>query len=284
MRIARNLLKRSKKSLYLGVGLLAGVIIGGGALAIAQAAVPDTNMTIHACYTAGVNSSFRIVDGEDCAANETALDWQKNGAATGVLRQDLTGKDLSGSQMVYWDLRNINLTGTNLSGGNLSGADLRGSTLVGADLNSTLLNKADLRNQNLGGVNLSGTALGGALLSGVNFSNATITGANLNDQDLSGTNLANIPNFRNIEFYNGNLSGATLPSNVDFATSRLEHAQLKNLNLTGANFAGADLLGVDFSGSDLSNITWHDPSQGSTICPDGTNTSEDASYSCIDHL
>ncbi len=91
-------------------------------------------------------------------------------------KANLSGADLSESDLWRADLRRANLSGTdlwraNLSGANLSesylsGADLSGANLRRANLSGANLWRADLRRANLSGANLSGANLSGADLSG----------------------------------------------------------------------------------------------------------------------
>src|SRR5262245_32343437 len=54
------------------------VAIMAAAIAIAQAAIPDSNGVIHACYKS--NGQIRVVNSAaNCDANETALTWNQTG-------------------------------------------------------------------------------------------------------------------------------------------------------------------------------------------------------------
>jgi hypothetical protein len=51
-----------------------------GVVAVAQAAIPDGNGVIHACYSS--NGVLRVVDtgaGDACKSNEAGLDWNQQG-------------------------------------------------------------------------------------------------------------------------------------------------------------------------------------------------------------
>jgi hypothetical protein len=48
--------------------------------AVAQAAIPDGNGTIRACYKTN-SGDLRVVDSENCKNNETALTWNQTGVA-----------------------------------------------------------------------------------------------------------------------------------------------------------------------------------------------------------
>ena len=61
----------------LGVVVLLGSLVMA-AVAVAQAAIPDEDGVIHACY-ANNNGDLRVVDGESCRNNETELSWSQAG-------------------------------------------------------------------------------------------------------------------------------------------------------------------------------------------------------------
>jgi uncharacterized protein YjbI with pentapeptide repeats len=88
-------------------------------------------------------------------------------------------------------LRNLDLSGSNLSGTDLSKAYLIFSNLSGSNLSNVNLNGANLIFANLSDVNLTGANLTGANLTGANLSNTNLTGANLTGADLSYVNLSN---------------------------------------------------------------------------------------------
>jgi hypothetical protein len=275
---------RSTKTVYLGTGLLLGLVIGGYALSTVRAAVPDTDKVIHACYSTGVTSTFRITEDGDCTEDETGLNWNQGGSASGVLRSNIAGKDLTGAQMVYWDLRNVNFTGTNLTDSSLLGADLRGSNLTNTTFTGANLKSTDLRNQTLSGNSFFGADFTNALLSGVTFSNVDMRNAIMNGQNLSNVDLSAISSFESMSFNDANLSGATLVSSPNFSNTSMSNTNLSNLNLTNADLVGSYLLNANLSGTDLTGVTWYDPSKGSATCPDGSSAGQNEDYTCIGHL
>jgi uncharacterized protein YjbI with pentapeptide repeats len=145
-------------------------------------------------------------------------------------------------------LQGCNLQGGNLAGANLAGLNLGGTNLTGVNLQGANLQATNLSGSNLQNVNLQGANLQGANLAGANLKGATITGANLSGADLSGVNL------KGDSLRNANLSGANLQGS----------------NLQGADLTGANLHGATLSGANLQGITW-----SNTVCPDGTNSSND---------
>ncbi len=104
---------------------------------------------------------------------------------------------------------------------------------------------------NLKNANLSGCYLPGASLVGANAQSANLTGTYLDHASLSGANLTQ-----------ASLQGAWL-ANADLSNAKLSFANLSGAKTTGANFSGA---------------SW-----SKTVCPDGTNSSNDGG-TCIGHL
>jgi len=139
---------------------------------------------------------------------------------------NLTCANLSGANLSNTDLSSANLTCANLSGANLWDTDLRGANLSGADLLDT---------------DMSGAYLRGANLCDANLSNTDFSGADLSLTYLSGANLSG-----------ANLSGANL-CRADFSDTDLSGADLSSARLCGADLSGADLSGADLSGADLSD-------------------------------
>ena len=66
------------------------------------------------------------------------------------------GCDLSGIELISFDLKNADLIGANLTGAILRRSDLTGANLTGANLTDADLLGADLTNANLVQANLSG--------------------------------------------------------------------------------------------------------------------------------
>jgi uncharacterized protein YjbI with pentapeptide repeats len=99
------------------------------------------------------------------------LDAEHNESVTRFLTNSgLAGKSVSESSISLFreiDLRKANLSGAELSNTNLSGADLRKANLSGASLANANLNGADLRKANLSN----------AFLPAANLDNANLNGA-----------------------------------------------------------------------------------------------------------
>ena len=137
----------------------------------------------------------------------------------------------------YADLSGLNLSGSNLSNADLSGSNLSGSNLSNADLSGSNLSDAHLSYSNLSGSNLSGSNL-----SDTDLSHADLSGSNLSYTDLSSPNLSD-----------ANLSGADL-SYADLSRADLSGVNLSGVNLSDANFSRADLSSSTLSYADLSEI------------------------------
>jgi len=115
-----------------------------------------------------------------------------------------------------------------------------------ADLQGRNLQWSDLRRRDLEGANVAGANLQHADAAAANLAQASFSGANLQHADLDGASLIG-----------ADLSGADL-----------EHANLADANLENARLAGAN----------LNDVTW-----SNTVCPDGTNSSDDGG-TCTNHL
>ena len=96
-------------------------------------------------------------------------------------KPDLRGSDLSGADLSYSNLRRSDLSGADLSGADLSYSDLRRSDLRGSNLSG-----ADLSYSDLSGADLSYSDLSYSDLSYSNLSGADISYSNLRGSNLSG--------------------------------------------------------------------------------------------------
>lgn len=250
----RRALTWAKRQNKLLAGTLAGMVIGGSAVAFAV--IPDANGVIHGCYrTSGAQSgSLRVIDSpaQTCNSNETAISWNQTGpqgpqgptgpqgpagsAQFGSLFSLAGATDLVSLDLRYRDLTNSDFTNTNLSGAQLAWSDFSGSNLTGANL--------DIINDHVN-------------FSNVDFTNAlTETGGRLTFSNFSGADMSDL-HIANM-FFNDSVFAGTDFTNVHF----------DNTTFTGA----------DMSTAILTNTTWT-----TTICPDGTN-SDDNGNTCIGHL
>ncbi|PSB25118.1 hypothetical protein C7B82_24370 [Stenomitos frigidus ULC18] len=188
---------------------------------------------------------------------------------------DLSRSDLSGGNLSVANLSGANLSETNLSRAKLNVAKLSGANLAKANLSEAILNvanltladltgadlsqaslvraelsRADLSNANLSRANLSGADLKDAKLRNANLTNANLSRADLKWTVLTGANLAEA-NLHGTDMSSADCSGADL-SNTELRQSNLSRTNLRGVNLSGTNLRWADLSGADLSGADLS--------------------------------
>jgi len=107
-----------------------------------------------------------------------------------------SGCDLSGCDLSFSNLRGCNLSFSNLSGCDLSFSDLRGCNLSGCDLSFS-----DLRGCNLRGCNLSFSNLRGCDLSGCDLRGCDLSGCDLRGCDLSGKTIKTAAVFTGLYTY-----------------------------------------------------------------------------------
>lgn len=144
------------------------------------------------------------------------------------------GANLSGA-----DLSDTNLFKGSLSAAKLDGAGLRRANLSEADLRAAILSGADLSGADLSCANLMGASLVGANLSGANLRGADLSSAILDNADLSEANLTST-----------NLKWAKL-NNTNFARSIVNHTLFCDIELNVVNglelvtHTGPSTVGID---------------------------------------
>lgn len=161
---------------------------------------------------------------------------------------DLRYADAFRTFLVKADLRGAVLIGTNLTEAELQMANLRGADLQGAKLYGARLQGADLR-----WAKLQGAALGYAQLQGANLEDAQLQGADLGSARLQGADL----------------KGAELQG-ADLGSAQLQGANLAFAQLQGANLAYARLQGADLRGAQLQGADFRDARLYSVGVPDNT--------------
>ena len=139
------------------------------------------------------------------------------------------------------NFENLDLSGADLTGTNLCRARLDNVILKDAELNFAYLHSADLKNSDL-----SDLTVGRADMTEADLTGATINGGDLTNTILYGANLTKV------KAHNMVLEGAKVRE-VNFTEADLTQANLSNLDLNGVNFSNAILKGTDFTGSNLSN-------------------------------
>ncbi|MBO9999900.1 MAG: pentapeptide repeat-containing protein [Cyanobacteria bacterium SID2] len=145
------------------------------------------------------------------------------------------------SNLNHTDARGISANGANFSSAQLVGTDFEGASLRQASLTGADASTADFANADLVGATLTQIQASGSRWLGANLSQSNWQGADLSGADLSRTNLSNT-NFRG-----ANLSGASL---------RL--ANLQYANFQGSDLSFVDLRGTDVSGADFQGVVWTD--------------------------
>ena len=145
---------------------------------------------------------------------------------------DLSGADLSRSNLRQTELIGAKLVKTNLNNANLSNVRLIEANLSGASLNKVDLSGADLNKSNLSRVNIRQADLSGADLISSDFSGADLSEANLTGSNFSGAYLVGVNLIR------ANLTGAYL------IWTDLSGARVIEANMTSAIITGACLFGI----------------------------------------
>lgn len=195
-----------------------------------------------------------------------------------------SGANLSGVNLSDTDLReanfnatqliNANLSGANLWGASLRDADLREANLSGANLNRAILGRADLRYTNLKEANLSGVNLSGANLHKADLSGADLKEAYLREADLIKANLRNADLCKADLFRaylrEANLSGANL-QDANLSETDLNEKDLSGVNLSGACLAKVQALGTNFEKAKLTGACLQDWNINSATKLDGVS-------------
>ncbi|WP_370414158.1 pentapeptide repeat-containing protein [Streptomyces fradiae] len=182
--------------------------------------------------------NFRYVDLSGSDLSDSNLSWADFYRAT---LEDAKLTDLLASES---DFREASLNTADLTRATLTGSDFTHAQLPFADLSGAVLSKADesvgfiARNTELVGALLWGTNLTGADLRGVNLRDAYLAEADLTRADLTGANLSG-----------ANLSGADHTFAETGAT--LARTSLRNADLRGADLRDVDLRSADLRGADL---------------------------------
>lgn len=312
------------------IAAIAGALtIGVSSTAIVMSAIPHSQTgQLNACYrnTASLSDAkgaLRVINsenGETCSAQETATKWP--GEKGSLMVDKLANADLSEARYLYYNLKNVDFSGSNITAASFAGSDLQNSNFSSIQGSG----EVNFTNANLSNVNFTNAVLAmrlkGAILTNTNFTNALFDGVsdgNFTSSNLTGlklgfvlsSNFANadlrtlntvsniIPslvesnftnvNFSNVTFYgfasnNTNFTNANF-TNVVFETVAGYDRDTRTLggNFTGANFTGATIKEADFSYTNLSGANFTNATWLDTICPDLSN-SDNNGNTCIGHL
>ncbi len=165
---------------------------------------------------------------------------------------DLRKVNLREANLIWADLREANLRECNLSRANLSGADLSNADLSGANLSNVDLSNADLSNVNLFMADLNKAKINHLTKIPDKWRQVwKIVNQGAQRQDLSETDLKGA-NLRGADLRKANLSGADLRM-ADLREANLKGANLRRADLSKADLRGADLSDANLRGADLSN-------------------------------
>ena len=166
----------------------------------------------------------------------------------------LDGADLTGVNLSTSDLRLAKLNDAVLRNADLFAADMRMTSLRSADLSGATLREAFLDSSNLGDSNLTNSDLRGASMNGALLYSALLRKANLAlaeliRADLRGADLSKA----NLEW--SNLTGADL-TGAKISGAKLYRTNLKASNLSMAELKGVDLSHADLRGANLQEVRW----------------------------
>lgn len=183
------------------------------------------------------------------------------------------------SEIDHWekipDLSGANLSHTNLSKAFLSGAKLIGANLMMSNLTGACLRGADLTHANLRGTDLCGADLSHAKLIYANSSRGNNAFQSIFNRaiDMSYSERAHFGmQHSGIQTNVGetNLRGADLTSadltRAELVLGNLEDADLKDATVVGANLTGAILANANLTGADFSHSKLSHANMESALC------------------
>jgi uncharacterized protein YjbI with pentapeptide repeats len=195
-------------------------------------------------------------------------------------------KEIDPGQLVVGaNLQNADLSGEDISFKYLMNVDFENADLSNCNLQFAFLLGANLKNANLADSDLSGAILQGCNLEGANLSNcnltwSTINYANLKDADLSGSDLR-CALLSDAVLVNANMARSkmgylALDRQIRKGRKKTNYALASADSLKGTFLVGADLSSANLFGADLdaSNCYFKDPSGRSaafngTVMPEG---------------
>jgi uncharacterized protein YjbI with pentapeptide repeats len=187
--------------------------------------------------------------------------------------------DLSRSELIQADFRNLNFAGGKLSDsdfsfssfalGKFAKVNFQRSSLIGSDMYRMDLRESDMRWADARGSHLEQADLRSASLSGANFSRADLWEADLrnavmiatilqNVETMSGANMQGITAFR-ADFTNAHIAGdgheSVCMDDSYLRESSFRGADLRGVDLRHAQLQGAHLEKADLRGADLRSAT-----------------------------
>jgi uncharacterized protein YjbI with pentapeptide repeats len=206
--------------------------------------------------------------------NEASTGAQRRVATLSLQWRDLTGADLSFTDVRHVDFSAAILNRANfnnawakqavfaaayLRGASLNGASLRGASFSFASLQGASLKEAELQGASFFVVALKGASLNGAKLQGALLDYTELQGVSLEGAQLQGTSLEN-NDFQGASLNRADLQGALLDytelqgASLDFARlqgASLDHAHLQGASLDYTQLQGASLDHAHLQGASL---------------------------------
>jgi uncharacterized protein YjbI with pentapeptide repeats len=158
---------------------------------------------------------------------------------------DLSGINLSSSNLNGADLIQTNLSKANLNEANLGLASLIGANLFKANLNLANLRKADLVGAHLISADLREADLSDAYLITADLGGANLSGAKLNWADMEGVNLAKA-NLTHANLSYASLHRATLIG-ADLSEACIRRTDLRESDFTESIFGWTIIVNVSLS-------------------------------------
>lgn len=166
---------------------------------------------------------------------------------------DLTGADLSGVNLSYYDFTDALLFKTNLSGCELFGANLTNADATGANFDHSNCTEAIFYRTGLGHTSFKQSILFNADMRGATLTSAAISSSDFRKVDLTNARL------RDVTLIDSDLTGAAIV-NVDLCNGVVDNTEFREANLcdshlrgvTGyktAGWIGTDIRQVNFAGA-----------------------------------
>ncbi|MEO4044324.1 pentapeptide repeat-containing protein [Hoeflea sp. CAU 1731] len=203
-----------------------------------------------------------------CSSNPApGVDWSDCRKRNLILSDtDLSGANMSGSELISTDLRHAKLDGANLERADLLRTVFHGSSLVGANFMKAAGYRADFSNADLTDASfekseMQRTGFTAATLVNVNFSKASLGRARFNDATIEDVN------FDFSILARADFRGAAMSGSINFSNAFVYLARFEGVDLTNAE--GLVQSQIDMSCGDTE-----------TVLPDGLDPS--SAWPCSD--
>ncbi|MEQ9453557.1 MAG: pentapeptide repeat-containing protein [Phycisphaeraceae bacterium] len=168
----------------------------------------------------------------------------------------LRGINLRRNDLSGWDFKGIEMVGANLSEGSLVSSSFEQAVLDGASLVRSDASGADFRGASLEGADLfltefEGADLRGASFRGADLERARFLNANLGDAIILGADLTDVTR-------GGRFTEEQLASTASYRARDLREVIFDENDLDGWDFSGQDLRGASFAESSLFGASFRD--------------------------